>query len=337
MIHRKVLVVGGFGFLGSNLVRMWSEEWPFDKITVMDYLGMTSDGRNLIGLDGKYNHLFVDIRDPKAVMAAMEQLNPDCVINCGTSFHFENIPPINRDYYETDVLGTLNLLEACQSVWPKRSRKRFLQVSTDEIFGTLKDDEEPFDESDSPNPKTAYAMAKAAADQVALAHYIEHGIDVVVTHGATTYGPNQSVNFLIPYLIRSACEGKPMQVPDASTIRDWIYVDDHCWGIMQCFELGQSGTSYCLSGNAERSNGDVAEMTGAIFERLMDRMSAADIRPIRIPDIQLSDQIRPDRRVITSYRAMAEFGWEPEHHLEMALESTILWYVHRFLGVSAFH
>ena len=336
-MDRRVLIIGGAGFIGSNLVRIWNEEFEYDQILVADNFAPGVDPKNLLGLDGRYTHARVDLRDEAMVRKMIEVFQPHVVINCGTSFHYEEFPQISRDFYETDVLGTLNLLESCRAIWGKSKSNRmarFVQVSSDEVFGTLAEESRPFEDDDTPVPATAYGTAKNAADQLAIAHHAYYGMDVVVTIGPNTFGPNQRQDYLIPYVVENAFKGKPIRIPDASTSRDWIYVEDHCWGIMQCFELARPGLRYCLSGNTERTNGEVAEMTCAIFERLMGKLTSGDVAPT-LPDLQLCDELPPNRRVIRTVGARAEWGWGPEFPFDVALENTVLWYLNRLLGKAA--
>lgn len=334
---RRIMIVGGFGFIGSNLARMWLSESPADQVVILDNLGPTSDPRSLAGLESDFVHCNVDLRDAVAVRKAIEQYDPVGVINCATSYHYEEFPPINRDFYEIDILGTLNVLDALRGLpepkdVPGFSSRRYLQVSTDEVFGTLGEDDEPFSVADRPDPRTSYGTVKATADQMVLSHFEAYRMDVVVTHASRTFGPHQRADNLIPYSIHCALANRSIHVPDASMLRDWIYVDDHCWGIMQAFELGRAGARYCFAGNAERTNGEVVEETLAIYERLIQQFNC-DIVTRRAPGLHLTDEVHPNRRSLQSAVAEIEFGWKPDFPFEMALETTVAWYLNRFLGL----
>ena len=320
----RLLVTGGAGFIGSHFVRRQlatptvsdalGEEPDHGEhvveLTVFDALTYAGNKDNLAEVAGDPRYRFVhgDIADPDAVAKVVP--GHDAIVNFAAESHVDRSIAGPAEFVRTNVLGTQVLLEAARA----GDIGRFLQVSTDEVYGSISSGS--WDENSPLAPNSPYAASKAAADLVALAYARTYDLDVVLTRGSNTYGPRQHPEKLIPLFITKLIEGRTVPLyGDGGNSRDWLHVDDHCRGIELALLRGRSGAVYHVGGGTEPTN---LELTN----RLLEAMGAG---PDRIEQVQ--DRRGHDRRyALDSSRAEAELGYVPRTPFESGLAETVQWY-----------
>ena len=302
-----ILVTGGAGFIGSNFVRYLLNETSY-RVINLDKLTYAGNLRNIKDLRGDTRHRFVkgDIRNRKLADSLVGKV--DAVVNFAAESHVDRSIRTPQIFFETNVLGTQVLLEACRKV-----RVRFEQISTDEVYGSRA--EGSFRETDLLNPSSPYSASKAAADLLVNAYYVTYGLDVTVTRSTNNYGPNQHPEKLIPRLITSGLRGKPLPIyGSGKNVRDWIFVEDNCRAIQFVLEKGEKGQIYNIAGGNERENIGIAA-------QILRRLSLPETMIEHVPD-------RPghDFRYSLDCEKIHHLGWRPQVPFEDGLEKTIDWY-----------
>lgn len=310
---RTIFVTGGAGFIGSAFVRLVLDEHP--DVSIVDYDALTYAGNleNLSGVDNA-RHTFIkgDICDREAVLSAVPE-GCDAIFNFAAESHVDRSITSADEFLRTNVIGTQVLLDAARA----RDVRRFVQVSTDEVMGTLPDDsDEYFTESSPLRPNSPYAASKAAAEFVVRAARETHGVDAVITRCGNNYGPRQFPEKLIPLMIANAIDGEPLPVyGDGRNVRDWIYVDDHCRAIWLAYEKGRSGEAYNIGARNEKENITVVRAILDALGKPHDLIKFVTDRPGH------------DRRyAIDPSKAETELGWQPQVSWEDGLARTIAWY-----------
>lgn len=310
---RKIFVTGGAGFIGSAFVRQVLEEQP--DVEIVDYDALTYAGNleNLAGLDpARHSFIKGDICDRAAVLKAMPE-GCDAVFNFAAESHVDRSIQSADEFLRTNIIGTQVLLDAARA----KGVRRFVQVSTDEVMGSLPEDDSAFFTEASPlKPNSPYAASKAAAEFVVRAARETFGVDAVITRCGNNYGPRQFPEKLIPLMIANAMSDEPLPVyGDGQNVRDWIFVDDHCRAIWLAYEKGKSGEAYNIGARNERRN---LEVVRSILAALGKPESL-----IRYVD----DRLGHDRRyAIDPIKAETELGWRPQVTWEEGLAATIDWY-----------
>jgi dTDP-glucose 4,6-dehydratase len=306
------VVTGGAGFIGSNFIRMALVERADLRIVTVDLLTYAGNLQDLEGVPAD-RHTFVraDITDPEAMAAAIPR-GADAVLNFAAESHVDRSILGPLAFVRTNVLGTQVLLDAARA----RGVGRFLQVSTDEVYGTLGPDDPPFTEQTPLAPSSAYAASKAGADLLVLAAHRTYGQNVGITRCSNNYGPYQFPEKLIPLMISNALEDKPLPVyGDGRQVRDWIYTEDHSRAILAVAERGRPGAVYNIGARNERYNLDVVR---EILRQLGKPESL--IRHV-------TDRPGHDRRyAIDPTLIETELGWRPEVAFEEGLARTLRWY-----------
>jgi len=310
---REIFVTGGAGFIGSAFVRLLLEETADCKITNFDALTYAGNPDNLEGLDSS-RHRFIqgDITNADAVLAALED-NTDAIINFAAESHVDRSIKDAAEFLRTNIIGTQVLLDAARA----RGVKRFLQVSTDEVMGSLPEDEDAFFTENSPfEPNSPYAASKAAAEHLVRAAHHTFGLDTVITRCGNNYGPRQFPEKFLPLALSNALNDEPIPVyGDGRNVRDWIYVEDHCRAILLAMEKGRPGAIYNVGARNERRNLDVVK---SLLETLGKPQSL--IRFVK-------DRPGHDRRyAIDSQLIETELGWSPRETWGSGLQKTIEWY-----------
>jgi dTDP-glucose 4,6-dehydratase len=309
----KFFVTGGAGFIGSAFVRILLDRFPSAKVTTFDLLTYAGNLDNLRGLD-ESRHQFVkgDIADVRAVLAALDE-SVEAVINFAAESHVDRSIVSADEFIRTNVLGTQALLDCAR----ERRVKRFVQVSTDEVMGSLPEDESAFFTETSPfEPNSPYAASKAAAEHLVRAAHHTFGFDTVTTRCGNNYGPRQFPEKFLPLMIANAINDEPIPVyGDGLNVRDWIYVEDHCRAILKTLEKGRAGATYNIGARNERRNLDVAK---SVLDQL--RKPHSLIRFVK-------DRLGHDRRyAIEPSLIEKELGWKPQETWESGLRKTIEWY-----------
>jgi dTDP-glucose 4,6-dehydratase len=316
----KILVTGGAGFIGSNFVRLALEHDAVDEIVNLDLLTYAGNLENLADLIEDPRHRFVrgDVCDADLAAELVQEV--DAVVHFAAESHVDRSLTSAAPFVRTNVLGTQTLLAAALAA----GTRRFLQVSTDEVYGELPwcdpDEHDPeaprFTETTPLAPRSPYAATKAAADLLALSYHTTHGLDVVVTRCSNNYGPFQFPEKLIPLMVTNALEGRSLPVyGDGLNVRDWIHVEDHCRGVLDALERGVAGRVYNFGGDAERTNLQVVRA-------ILQAVGASESRVEFVRDRPGHDR----RYAIDSARARTELGWTATVDFQKGLERTVAWY-----------
>ncbi|HEY0386518.1 MAG TPA: dTDP-glucose 4,6-dehydratase, partial [Pyrinomonadaceae bacterium] len=255
---RKLFVTGGAGFIGSAFIRLALAELPDCRITNFDALTYAGNPDNLAGMDERrYSFVHGDISDREAVAAALAE-GADAVINFAAETHVDRSIADATEFLRTNITGTQVLLDAARA----RGVQRFVHISTDEVMGSLPEDDEAafFTESSPLDPKNPYAATKAAAEHLVHAAHHTHGLDTVITRCGNNYGPRQFPEKLIPLVIANALRGEAVPVyGDGRNVRDWLYVTDHCDALRAVLAKGRPGQTYNIGGESERDNNEVVQ------------------------------------------------------------------------------
>ncbi|HEV2973151.1 MAG TPA: dTDP-glucose 4,6-dehydratase [Pirellulales bacterium] len=325
-----ILVTGGAGFIGSCLVRQLIDE----RIQVVNVDKLTYAG-NLDSLGPALDdplHVFVqaDINDAAKIGELLDTHRPSAIIHLAAESHVDRSIDGPAAFIETNVLGTFHLLQAARRYWSRlpgadQLHFRFLQVSTDEVYGSLGTDG-AFCETTAYAPNSPYSASKAAADHLVRAYHHTYGLPVLTTNCSNNYGPYQFPEKLIPLMILNALEGKPLPVyGDGQNVRDWLFVEDHCRALRLVLEKGTPGQVYNIGGNCERANLDVVRGIAAIVDRLRPSLPHAPCSSlIRFVD----DRPGHDRRyAIDARKIERELGWRPQRQFESGLDLTVAWYL----------
>ncbi len=323
------LVTGGAGFIGSALVRQMIGRG--DRVINLDALTYAGNRDNLADAADHPDHVFVhgSINDGTMVSGLLDEHRPRAIINVAAETHVDRSIDGPAAFVETNIVGTFQLLEAARAYrdsldGKERDRFRFVQVSTDEVYGSI--DEGEFREGDPYRPNSPYAAAKAGADHLARAYFHTYGLAVVITNGSNTYGPYQFPEKLLPLMILNAIDGKPLPVyGEGANVRDWLYVGDHASGVIAALERGTPGQSYNIGGGNEFPNIEVVRFLCALLD---------DIRP-HSEGRSYTEQIafvedRPGhdfRYALSTDKAGEELNWRPEKDFEDGLRATIQWYL----------
>ena len=320
----RLLVTGGAGFIGSNLIRYLLEEQSDVEVINLDLLTYAGNLDNLkdVEEDPRYRFVHGDICDDALVRELVAEI--DAVLNLAAESHVDRSIAHDAPFVRTNVVGTHTLLSA---VLAASDSPRFVQVSTDEVYGeipwrdpTQGDAGGPrFTESTPLAPRSPYSATKAAGDMLALAYHRTHGLDVVITRCSNNYGPFQFPEKLIPLMVSNAVAGEPLPVyGDGLNVRDWIHVVDHCRGLDLALSKGRAGEVYNFGGDAERTN---LQVVGAIIAH-----TGADPGLVTF----VEDRLGHDRRyAVDSSKAKDELGWEVTVGFEEGLAETISWYCRR--------
>ena len=325
-----LLVTGGAGFIGGNFVL--DAVGAGVRVINLDALTYAGNLDTLRTLEGNPDHAFFhgDIGDRELVAKLVADHQPDAIINFAAESHVDRSIDGPAEFIQTNVVGTLALLECARNYWRdlpegRKDAFRFLHVSTDEVYGSL-GDTGLFTETTAYQPNSPYSASKAASDHLVRAFHHTYGLPVLTTNCSNNYGPYQFPEKLIPLVIAKAVAGEPLPVyGDGKNIRDWLYVKDHCSAITRVLEAGRIGEVYNVGGNAERQNIEVVE---TICRLLDERRPRADGKP-RASQIEfVRDRPGHDRRyAIDASKIRAELGWTPATSFEAGIAATVDWYL----------
>jgi len=321
------LITGGAGFIGSNFVRH-TRAAAGPRLVVFDALTYAGNIATIADLiDGeRVRFVHGDIRDAAAVHEVFARHDIDCVVHFAAESHVDRSILGPQPFIETNVNGTLNLLDAARARWREtRERRCFLHVSTDEVFGTLSPTDPPFHEGTRYAPNSPYAASKAASDHLVRAWHHTYGLPTISTHCSNNYGPWQFPEKLIPLMILNAAALLELPVyGDGRQIRDWLHVQDHCAALHAVLERGAIGETYCIGGDNPQRNLSVVEMICDLVDRQLGRQPGTARALIR----HVADRPGHDRRyAIDSSKARRELGWQPQHTFASSLAEVVEWYV----------
>ncbi|MEO7965627.1 MAG: dTDP-glucose 4,6-dehydratase [Gemmatimonadaceae bacterium] len=332
MSPEYILVTGGAGFIGSALVRKLIAESDASVVTV-DKLTYAGNLDSLAPVANSARHRFeqADICDAPALRRVFTRYQPRAVIHLAAESHVDRSIDGPATFIETNVVGTFTLLEQARQYRDelptgRREAFRFLHVSTDEVFGSL-GTEGYFDETTAYAPSSPYSASKAGSDHVARAWHRTYGLPVLTTNCSNNYGPYQFPEKLIPLVVLNAVEGHPLPVyGKGGNVRDWLYVDDHVDALLAVLERGRPGETYCIGGQAERTNIDVVRAICAIMDELSPRDDGSHEQAITF----VTDRPGHDHRyAIDAGKITRELGWTPRHTFASGLRTTVQWYLER--------
>ena len=308
----RILVTGGAGFIGSNFIQYILEKYPTYQVVNFDVLTYAGNLENLASVENNPNYEFIkgDITNSDDVAKAITGV--DLVVHFAAESHVDRSVLDSKDFLNTNVLGTLVLLEAAKN----NGNIRFHHISTDEVFGHLGPDDEPFTETTAYSPRSPYSASKAASDHLVRSYYYTHGLPITISNCSNNYGPYQFPEKLHALFITNLMESKKVPLyGDGLNVRDWIYVQDHCSAIDKIIHQGRIGETYCVGGNCEKTNIDIAKK---LLELLGKDKSSIEY---------VKDRPGHDRRyAIDSSKIKNELGWQPATSFAEGMERTVQWY-----------
>ena len=333
------IITGGAGFIGSNFVRLALER-SNERIVVVDKLTYAGHLESLADVTDHPRFQFVqaDIADREAVSQIFREHHPAAVLNFAAETHVDRSIDGPAAFIETNLIGAFELLEASRSFLSglddrTRSRFRFLHVSTDEVYGSL-GPEGAFSETTAYEPNSPYSASKAGADHLVRAYHATYGVPAIITNCSNNYGPYQYPEKLIPLMTLNAIEGRPLPIyGDGGNVRDWLYVRDHCTGVLAALTAGRPGENYNIGGANERTNLEIVDTLCAHLEALLparENGALAAAGASSYADLKHFVEDRPghDRRyAIDATKIRDELAWRPEHDLSSGLRETVGWYL----------
>lgn len=333
----RILVTGGAGFIGSNLILSLVERFPDVEIMNLDKLTYASDLKYLESVKDHNHYRFkkVDLVDRISVQAILRKFKPHGVMHLAAESHVDNSIKGPESFIHSNIVGTFNLLEECRQLWnsdefdDEGHKSTFLHVSTDEVYGSL-GNEGAFREDFPYRPNSPYSATKAASDLVVRAYAKTYGMHVVTTHCSNNFGPHQHAEKLIPTIIRTAISESAIPVyGDGNNVRDWLYVKDHCDALIQVFEKGQSGETYNIGGNNEWTNIDLVKEICAILDQKKPRANAQSYGSL----IEfVTDRPGHDfRYAIDASKIKNDLGWQPSSDFKKHLDHTVDYYLKKMI------
>jgi len=308
----KIMVTGGAGFIGSNFIHYLLKK--YDDIEIVNYDKLTYAG-NLDNLrdvedDARYHFVRGDICDKELVEKVVREYGIEQIVNFAAESHVDRSITGPEPFIKTDVFGTFTLLETSR----KFDVERYVQISTDEVYGSIK--EGSFDEKDALNPSSPYSASKAGADMLVIAYHKTYGLNTVITRSSNNYGPYQYPEKLIPVLIIRALHDKPLPIyGDGTNVRDWLYVEDNCKAIDTVRKKGRDGEIYNIAANEEWRNIDVARLILKYLNKPESLIKFVEDRPGH------------DFRYSLKIDKIKQLGWKPEMGFTEGLKKTVEWYV----------
>lgn len=328
---RSIVITGGAGFIGSNFVHHWCENYPEDRVIVLDALTYAGNLNNLGTLKDRKNFRFLqgDICDQALVDQLFASENIDTVAHFAAESHVDRSILGPGAFVQTNVVGTFTLLESFRQHWLSNhqpDKYRFLHVSTDEVYGSLGVDDPAFTETTPYAPNSPYSASKAGSDHLARAYFHTYGMPTIITNCSNNYGSYHFPEKLIPLMCINILLGKPLPVyGDGQNVRDWLYVRDHCQALDTVIHKGKAGETYNIGGNNEVKNIDLVRMLCDLMDELAPDLP---VKPAQNLITFVRDRPGHDRRyAIDASKIRTELGWQPQETVEGGLRKTIQWYL----------
>jgi dTDP-glucose 4,6-dehydratase len=327
-----IVVTGGAGFIGSNFILQWlaEEASPVVNLDLLTYAGNPAN-LEAVSNDSRYTFAHGDIGDQEFVKALLQKHRPRAIVHFAAESHVDRSIHGPDDFIRTNVNGTFQLLQEARAYWSslqgaEAAEFRFVQISTDEVYGSLGPEAPPFSESNAYEPNSPYSASKASADHLVRAFHHTYGLPTLTTNCSNNYGPFQFPEKLIPLVILHACAGKPIPVyGDGKNVRDWLYVGDHCEAIRSVLSRGRTGETYNIGGENEKINLEIVETICSILDDLRPGDSVVAHRKL-ISFVK--DRPGHDRRYAVDARKIKqELGWAPRETFATGIRKTIEWYM----------
>jgi dTDP-glucose 4,6-dehydratase len=327
-----ILITGGAGFIGSNFIHAWLEHGG-ESVINLDKLTYAGNLNNLSVLGPDPRHIFVqgDICNTEQLAALLAEHKPRAIIHFAAESHVDRSIHGPADFVTTNVNGTFSLLEAARAYWSgsglsgaEQAAFRFLNISTDEVYGSLGPGDAPFSETTAYAPNSPYSASKAAADHLVRAYHHTYGLPTLTTNCSNNYGPYQFPEKLIPLVIANALAGKPLPIyGDGQNIRDWLFVGDHCAAIRKVLADGKPGETYNIGGWNEKTNLDVVHAVCDLLDQLSPKSAS-----YRDQITYVKDRPGHDRRyAIDARKIERELGWKPAETFDSGIRKTVQWYL----------
>ena len=326
-----IIVTGGAGFIGTNFVLNRLNKFN-ENIIVIDKLTYAGNLHNFSNFKSHKNFLFIkgDITDEQIIRNALETYHPHSLINFAAETHVDNSIHSPDKFVHSNLIGTYTLLKEIKKYYEKlklseKDKFRFLNISTDEVFGSLKKNEDPFTESTSYKPNSPYSATKAGADHLVRAYYKTYKIPVITTNCSNNYGPYQNNEKLIPLIINNAINWKPLPVyGDGQNVRDWIYVLDHCTALDNIVENGKIGETYNIGSNCEMSNIEIVKIICKQLDKSIPHENGSYLSLINY----VKDRLGHDKRyALNCKKIKTELEWSPTITFKDGIIKTIKWYI----------
>lgn len=327
MSQTTIIITGGAGFIGSHVARLFVTKYPDKRIVNVDALTYAGNLENLRDIESRPNYVFekANILDTERISELFSKYNPDGIIHLAAESHVDRSILSPLDFVYTNVIGTVNLLNAAKKLWAGNYEgKMFHHVSTDEVFGAL-GDTGFFTEETKYDPHSPYSASKASSDHFVRAYFDTYGLPVVITNCSNNYGPNHFPEKLIPLFINNIINKKPLPVyGDGLYTRDWLYVIDHARAIDMVYHKGKAGDTYAVGGFNEWKNIDLVKLLCKLMDEKLDNEPGSSEKLITY----IKDRPGHDRRyAIDASKINQELGWEPSVTFEEGLSITIDWYL----------
>ncbi|HET6528459.1 MAG TPA: dTDP-glucose 4,6-dehydratase [Balneolaceae bacterium] len=329
----KIIVTGGAGFIGSNLLLYLHEKYPESQFLNIDKLSYASDLRYLDAIKSSNRYTFkkLDIVDRNTLRDLIQNYRPEGVFHLAAESHVDNSITGPEPFIKSNVLGTFNLLEECRRFWQENdsfTQNRFLHVSTDEVYGSL-GDEGAFTEKTPYAPNSPYSASKAGSDFIVRSYFHTYGMNVVTTNCSNNFGPHQHDEKLIPTVIRTALNHEPIPVyGQGQNVRDWLYIEDHCAALDLVFQKGGAGETYNIGGENEWKNIDLVKKICDVLNEEVDNAPNSDFKSLIT---FVTDRPGHDfRYAIDADKIKNELGWQRKESFKERLRETINWYIERY-------
>ena len=334
-MKKTILVTGGSGFIGSNFIYYWINKYPKDKVVVLDSLNYAANINSIRFLINEKNINFFhgNINDKDLIKNILEEEKISHIINFAAETHVDRSINSPSVFLDSNVMGTYNLLECFRKHWEKKQKPpefRFMHISTDEVFGSLNSNDQPFNENSPYKPNSPYSASKASSDHFVRAWHETYGLPVIISNCSNNYGPFQFPEKLIPLAITNILFGKKIPVyGDGENIRDWLYVEDHCSAIDSIISKANPGSTFCVGGNNELKNIDLIRKICKLVDN-NESKSNFNVKQTNSESLITFVTDRPghDKRyAINSDKLYKELNWEPHIDFDSGLKKTVDWYI----------